>query len=467
MNKKLSKGGRSIILVDDEPDILFGSSIMLRQAGFDNVCTIDDSRKLMPKLSETEAGVIVLDLQMPYFSGKELLSELTANHPELPVVIVTAANELETAIDCMKMGAFDFLVKPIEAGRFVTTVGNALKVNAMRLEIDSLRASLLNEKNADELAFLPIKTRSSKMKAIFSYLQAVAPTDQPVLITGETGVGKELIARAIHDLSGRNGAFVAINSAGLDDHMFADTLFGHKKGAFTGADQTREGMIATAAGGTLFLDEIGDMSSACQIKLLRLLQEGEYFQLGSDVSSRNQARLVVATNRDLETDTAEGVFRRDLYYRFSAHRVCVIPLRERVEDIPLLFETFLREGAHLLHKKVPDYPVELSEYLCSYSFPGNVRQLRAMIFDALTRHKGGILSMSTFRETIGVDLPKAKVTALGNNELINLSGTFPTLKQMEQRLVDAALGRSGGNQRAAAELLGISRQALNQRLCKK
>ena len=457
-----------IVLVDDEPQILFGSSIMLRQAGLAHVKTLEDSRELMPLLAVQEPGVIVLDLQMPHLSGKELLGEITRSYPHLPVIIVTAANELDTAIDCMRTGAFDYMVKPIEANRFVTSVRKALEINAMRREIESLRESLLNGRLANKEAFAPIKTRSSRMNAIFRYLEAVAPTDQPVMITGETGVGKELVARAIHDLSGLKGAFVAVNSAGFDDHMFSDALFGHKKGSFTGADLARDGMIVRAAGGTLFLDEIGEMNPTSQVKLLRLLQEGEYFALGSDVPSSNQARIVVATNRDLAADMAEGKFRRDLFYRLCAHRVHVPPLRERAEDIPLLLEHFLEEAAQSIGKKVTEYPHELTGLLCSYRFPGNVRELRALVFDAVTRYKGGMLSLSSFQEAM-VPGPPQPLAMSENGECgwLNLSGSFPTLDQIRECLIAAALERSGGNQRAAASLLGISRQALNQWLSKK
>jgi DNA-binding NtrC family response regulator len=342
-------------------------------------------------------------------------------------------------------------------------------MNALRREIYLLKENLLSGRVQNEAAFAAFTTRNAAMKGLFGYLEAVGPTNQPVLITGETGVGKELVARALHELSGRSGAFVAVNSAGLDDLMFADTLFGHRKGAFTGADQLREGMITRAADGTLFLDEIGDLNPASQIKLLRLLQEGEYYPLGSDAPLRNRARIVVATNCGLEEMIAAGAFRKDLYYRLCAHKVHIPPLRTRAEDIPLLLETFLEEAAASLQKKKPGYPPELVTYLGSYHFPGNIRELRAMIFDAVTRHQGGQLSMATFREAIGREiLPGATLDTSGAEEqFLNLSGKFPTLKELEQSLIAAAVRRSSGNQRTAAELLGISRQALNQRLSKK
>lgn len=469
MSAHVNKKGASdlILLVDDEPQILFGSSLMLRQAGFGRVKTLDDIRQLLPLLAQEEPGVIVLDLQMPHMSGKDMLGELSCAFPGLPVIIVTAANELDTAIDCMKLGAFDYIVKPVDGTRFVTSVRKALDRQAMQREIESLRESLLTGGPFNEEAFAEIKTRSPRMKAIFSYLEAVAPTEQPVLITGETGVGKELIARALHELSGRRGAFVPVNSGGVDDHVFSDTLFGHKRGAFTGADHARDGMIARASGGTLFLDEIGEMSPATQVKLLRLLQEGEYYPLGSDLPAANRARVVVATNRDLGAAIKEGSFRRDLYYRLCAHQVHIPPLRERTEDIPLLLESFVEKAARTLGKEVPAYPHELAGLLAGYDFPGNVRELRAMVFDAVTRHKGGKLAASSFRGATGARLPAVAPSPDDGCEWLNLSGRFPTLAELAQSLIDAALKRSGGNQRAAAELLGISRQALNQRISKK
>ncbi|HEY6872319.1 MAG TPA: sigma-54 dependent transcriptional regulator [Geobacteraceae bacterium] len=460
----------AVVLVDDEPEILFSYTVMLRRAGVSTLRTVGESRDLLPLLAGLEAGAIVLDLQMPHLSGKELLDEIVAAYPHVPVIIVTAANELDTAVACMKAGAFDYLVKPIEPNRFVTSVRKALEMNALRREVSSLKESLLTGELRNEGAFAGITTRNARMKALFGYLEAIAGTDQPVLITGETGAGKELAARALHCLSRRPGEFVAVNIAGLDDLMFSDTLFGHTRGAFTGADQAREGMVARAAGGTLFLDEIGDMGTACQVKLLRLLQDGEYHPLGSDAPRAGDARIVAATNRDMESLMAEGKFRKDLYYRLYAHRAHIPPLRERPEDIPLLLEQFLQEAARFLHKKKPAYPPDLHRYLAAYHFPGNVRELRSMVFDAVARHKGGVLSTAAFRESIGHNPPPAPSASRACPEIkewLQLSGRIPTLREMEECLVAEALNISGGNQGAAAGLLGISRQALNKRLSRK
>lgn len=457
-----------IVLVDDEPEILFSSAAILRRAGLDNLHTLEDSRKLLPLLAEQEVAVIVLDLWMPHFSGQELLEKVISDYPQVPVIVMTAASEIETAVACIKAGAFDYLVKPVEISRFISCIRRALEMNSLRHENSSLRESLLTGQLKREDAFSEIITQESRMKAIFGYLEAVAETGQPVLIAGETGVGKERLVRVLHKLSGRKGELVAVNVAGLDDMMFSDTLFGHKKGAYTGAEQARDGMIAKAAGGTLFLDEIGDLNLASQVKLLRLLQEGEYYPLGSDVIRRTDARIVVATNQNLRNLMAEGKFRKDLFFRLSAHQVNVPPLRERKKDIPLLLDHFLGEAACIFNKKKPTLPPELVNYLSLYHFPGNIREFRAMIFDAMARHTQGMLSMSVFKSQIGQQTAcvDSSPATLEFNWPNGLSGRFPTLKEAENYLIEEALARANGNQGAAASFLGISRQALNQRLAR-
>lgn len=459
-----------ILLVDDEVEILFSTSFLFQSEGFANVTTESDSRKVMEVLNRQEAALILLDLNMPYLSGFELLKSIRAEFPHIPVIVMTAANEVEMAVECMRAGAFDYFVKPAEKGRLLASAGKALEMHCLRRELSLLKSQLLAEGSAAHHPFAPIITRSGKMHSIFRYLTAIAGTEQPVLIAGETGVGKELIARSVHAASGRSGPFVAVNVAGLDDHMFSDTLFGHVKGAFTGADATRDGLAARAAGGTLFLDEIGDLLPQSQIKLLRLLQEHEYFPLGSDVTRRCEARVVVATNRNLLEMIGENTFRKDLYYRLGAHQVSIPPLRERSEDIPLLLDHFLDEAAAELHRKRPTVPDELYAYLEAYDFPGNVRELKALLFDAVARHEKGVLSLALFRERIGS--PRAEVR---HDPLSFLNGpavpgdkrAMPTLKEAEEALIAHALGLAKGNQGIAAAYLGITRQALNKRLIRK
>lgn len=459
-----------VVLVDDDPQILLGSSIILKRSGMINVVTIQDSRELMPYLSSNNVSAVVLDLTMPYKSGTELLPDIKHAFPNLQVIVMTAVEELDTAISCMKYGALDYLVKPVDEPRLISAVRRAVEVFNLKNEVNLLKEHLLSGKISDEEAFDSITTQSSKMRSIFKYIEAIARTNQPVLISGETGSGKELIARAIHKASARNGEFVAVNIAGVDDAFFSDMLFGHKRGAFSGADTNRDGLIEQAAGGTLFLDEIGDLSESSQTKLLRLLQEQEYYPIGSDTAKRSDARIVVATNCDLNQHMSEKKFRKDLYFRLRSHQINLPPLRERSEDIPLLAAQFLKDASEEMGKKMPSPPAELFNLLSAYHFPGNVRELRAMIFDAVACHKTGVLSMQSFKSYIGSisngRLDSAPANSEDKNLHIEMTRGFPTLKEVQQYLINEALKRSGGNQGIAASLLGITRQALNKRLNK-
>ncbi|GFE60453.1 sigma-54 dependent transcriptional regulator [Geobacter sp. AOG2] len=456
----------AVLLVDDEEDLLFSTSLILRREGFANVLTQSDSRRVAATLEEQPVAVLVLDMTMPHLSGLDLLRHVKTIHPGLPVVMMTAVNDVETAVACMQAGADNYLVKPVDRARLIATVRTCYDLGRTRAELDRLRHQLSTGTLRDEKAFRDIITASSRMRSIFFYLESVAPSRQPVLITGETGTGKELVARAIHTLSGLTGPFVAVNLAGLDDTMFSDTLFGHQRGAFTGADRPREGLIGRAAGGTLFLDEIGELSLSSQVKLLRLLQEGEYLPLGSDVSSTSDARIVAATHADLKAGRDSGRFRPDLYYRLCAHQVALPPLRERPEDIPLLLEYFLDKAAQALNKPRPIVPAELSHYLAAYRFPGNIRELESLVRDALARHSGRILSLEPFLAVIGGNLVGSShgVPSEGHCSACFWGDRFPTLKDTEEYLIAEALRLAGGNQRLAASYLGITRQALNKRL---
>ena len=455
-----------VVLVDDEPSVLHGARLVLASHGIPDPLTIDDSRELMPLLAEREVAAVVLDLFMPYLSGTQLLARLTKEYPELPVIVMTANQEIETAVACMKEGAFDYLVKPVEESRFVSSVRRALELRALRRQMDALKDRLIRDRLEHGEAFSRIVTVSRKMRSLFQYLEAISGSGEPVLILGETGTGKELLAEAVHRLSGRRGAFVTVNVGGLDDTLFSDTLFGHRKGAFSGADTRREGMIARAAGGTLFLDEIGDLSPASQVKLLRLLQEGQYYPLGSDVATMSDARILCATHRQLDAHLAEEKFRSDLYFRLSVHQIEIPALRQRAEDIPVLAAFFIAEAAESLGKKAPEASPELLTLLGNYHFPGNVRELRAMIFDAVARHKSGpILAVASFRKAV-----KKQVNAAPSSDVAavdpNLQERFPTLKEAQNRHIAEAMRRAGNNQGTAAAMLGISRPALNRRLAR-
>jgi DNA-binding NtrC family response regulator len=315
-------------------------------------------------------------------------------------------------------------------------------------------------------AFAEIITSNTQMFSIFQYLESVAQTLEPILITGETGVGKELIARCIHKLSGVKGNLVIVNVAGLDDNVFSDTLFGHVRGAFTGADQTRRGLVEQSSGGTLFLDEIGDLSHASQVKLLRLIQEGEYLPLGQDEPSYTDARIVTATNEDLWGLQRAGKFRKDLNFRLRTHHVHIPPLSERMDDIELLVEHFLAEAANALNMKKPTPPKELFTLLGTYSFPGNIRELRAMIFEAVSRHTSRILSLDVFKAHIAREKENraTKEPKIDEASPFKYLKELPSIKRATLMLVAEAVRRANGNQSIAAKMLGISQPALSKRL---
>jgi DNA-binding NtrC family response regulator len=407
-----------------------------------------------------------MDLTMPHLSGEELLRQIREQHPGIATIVISGMNQVETAVNCMKLGAFEYFVKTTEEDRLVNGVLRAIRMLELERENREMSNGMISGQLRHPDLFAPIVTTDRSMISIFSYLEAIARSSQPLLITGESGVGKELIARAFHALSGCKGALVSINVAGLDDTVFTDTLFGHMRGAFTGADQVRRGMIEEAADGTLFLDEIGDLSISSQVKLLRLLQEGEYFPLGSDMSKKLKARVIVSTHQDLAAKQVDGSFRRDLYYRLCTHQVHVPPLRERKGDISLLLDHFIKEAARSLEKKKPTPPKELYQLLAAYNFPGNIRELRAMVYDAVSSHNEGTLSMKSFHTAIGRSGTGKGQTVSLDSEQNTYSDyeRLPTLRESVSQLVEEAMARASGNQSIAARLLGITQSALCKRL---
>jgi DNA-binding NtrC family response regulator len=455
-----------ILLVDDETQVLLLYSSLLKSSGIEQVVTLDDSRRVLPFLRDNRVLAVLTDLNMPFLSGRDLLAQVRQEFPEIPVLIVTGVDDIDTAVDCMRLGASDYLVKPVEKSRLVSSLQRTLEIARLQDQVSSLTRHLLSGGLRNPGAFAHLVTGSPKMLSLFKYVEVVADSPYPALIFGETGVGKELVARALHLAGNPERPFIGVNVAGLDDNMFSDTLFGHKKGAFTGAETHRDGLISQAQDGTIFLDEIGDLNPTSQVKLLRLIQEKEYYPLGIDQPKKTNARIVCSTNHELKKLVDKGSFRKDLYFRLNTHVITVPPLRERREDIPMLLGHFLEEAAQDLRKRTPTPPPELLALLAAYEFPGNVRELQTLIADAVSRHRTGVLSMESFRQAIAAGAAGASVAAADTAAMSAESylANLPTLKQAEEFLVRRALEQAKGNQGIAASLLGVTRQALNKRL---
>lgn len=460
-------GQRTVLLVNDNPEAVELTRLLLMDAGIGNVLVLPDSQSVPAALERYDVALMVLNIT-PDLNCTDLLTLIRKDYPQIPVIIETGSTDVETAVHCMKSGVFDYLVTPTDPGRLILAVKNALDFGNPQQEASSLKEYLLNDRLEHAEAFSGIKTASRKMRAIFQYTEVVARSPQPVLISGETGVGKELFALAIHRISGVSGQFVSINVAGLDDAMFSDTLFGHKRGAFTGADQARDGLVCKAGMGTLFLDEIGDLNEHSQVKLLRLLQEREYYPVGSDQVKTSSARIILATNVDLAARIKEGRFRRDLYFRLCTHQIRIPALRERPEDIPLLFDTFMEESAQHFGRDIPAASPGLKAALASYAFPGNVRELQAKVSDAIARHDGGKLSLKDFPDipAAAEQMPPSPPadSADANTGVYAVFGRLPTFREIEDYLIKEAMRVSGGNYAATASLLGVTRQTISKRL---
>lgn len=454
----------SLLIVDDEESWLRSLTFsLLSAAAISNVLTCQDGREVMDILEDEDVGLVLLDLTMPYIQGEDLLLQILSRHPETKVVVITGRNDVDTAVRCMKNGAFDYYIKISGEERLVTGIQHVIRM--IELERQNRRASncILKKEFEHPEAFSDMVVASDCLLDIFRYVEAIAPSREPVLITGESGVGKEQIARAIHKVWGR-GEMISVNMAGLSDTMLEDTLFGHKKGAFTSAQDERGGLVLRAQDGTLFLDEIGEMSSTAQAKLLRFIQEGEYYPVGSDVPRVLSCRVVVATNRDMGKGLQDGSFRADLFFRFP-HHIHIPPLRERREDIPLLVALFLEHAATVYNREWQTISSEAMLMLSRYGWPGNVRELQKIMLHAASLRKN-CLEVEDF-------LPLMDIKAVGETDpphaknlldiLIKID-SVPTFAEMKQIMTSAAMIRSNGKQVLAAKMLGISQPALSKRL---
>lgn len=454
---------RPLLLVDDDEDWSRSFCRALHCAGLSNVQVCTNPGEVMPMLERQEIEMVLLDVELPQVRGDRMLEEIRRRHPDIPVLMVTALEDVDLTMRCMQAGAANFLIKTTHKSQLVAMVQQTLNMRDLQRVSGNLKQALLEKRLRKPEALQEILTCDQAMHLLFQYLEAVAESPEPLLITGETGTGKELIARALHRLSVRPGPLVAVNVAGLDDEAFSDTLFGHIRGAFTGALDRRGGLVERAEGGTLFLDEIGDLCVGSQVKLLRLLQEGEYLPLGADAPRRCDIRIVAATHCDLSNAQREGRFRKDLFYRLRTHHVNIPPLRNRPDDIPLLAAHFLEEACSMQGRRTPDLPQEVVRRLLDHPFPGNIRELRAIMHDAASRMQGDELHPGLFHHLTAKEGTAARPQRSATDLFRNVT-VLPSLKEAQELLIAEALRRTHHNQAAAASLIGVTRQAINQRL---
>jgi two-component system response regulator HydG len=405
-------------------------------------------------LATEEFDVVVTDINMPRLKGTELCERIILNHPEVPVVLITAFGSFDTAIAAIRAGAYDFLTKPFKIDELALTIEHAAQQRALREEVKRLRRAVTESQTFDEIV-----GSSPAMKKVFELLERVAETDTTVLVTGETGTGKELIARALHKRGRRKAApFLAINCAALPEPLLESELFGHAKGAFTDAKAARTGLFVQATGGTLFLDEVGEMPPGMQVKLLRALQERVVRPVGGDAEVPFDVRIVAATNQNLEKAVSAGTFREDLFYRLNVIQLELPPLRARGNDVLLLSQRFVEHFAARASKKVLGLSSGAAEKLLGYSWPGNVRELQNCVERAVALTRQEQLTVEDLPEKIR-DYKAAHVFVASNDP-----AELAPMDEVERRYILHVLEATGGNKRHAARVLGFDRKTLYRKL---
>jgi DNA-binding NtrC family response regulator len=445
----------SILLVDDEEKILKALGRALREAGHDVVETTSPKRA-QRLLSERTFDLLVVDNVMPELGGLDLIREYVTSTPDQErsqILMMTAHATVESAIEAMKLGALDYLQKPFEIDELLVVVRRALEHQRLRTEHHYLRTE-----RDEQFDHYGIVGKSRAMEEVIERAELVAKTKSTVLITGETGTGKELVARAIHDRSAqREMPLIKVNCAAIPETLLESELFGHVRGAFTGATTTKKGKFALANGGSIFLDEIGTMSTALQPKLLRVLQEREFEPLGAERVERSDVRIIAATNRDLRQMVADGRFQEDLFYRLNVIPIAIPPLRERREDIPALVAYFVTKHAQRVGRQIERLGEGVLTGLQQYDWPGNVRELENTVERAVVLSQGPVIPASAV-SVLGA--PAAPVTGLPSLKLRQ------NIQWVERETVRRALETAGGVKKDAAELLGISQRALSYYLAK-
>ena len=444
-----------VYVVDDDPDLRSLMTLWFKKDGCD-VISFEKGEECLKSIAEEVPQLVCLDLMMPGMSGLDVLKYIRLHNPALPVIVLTADDSAHTAVAAMKLGAQDYITKPLEKIRVLSTARNAISAGQLSLKVKQL------EREAAGLGFPGIVGNSTAMKHIFRQMDRLSVSDVSVLIHGESGTGKELVAKAIHEASNRRrGKFVAVNSAAIPESLLESELFGHEKGSFTGAITRRIGRVEEANGGTLFLDEIGELAAPVQAKLLRVLQERNFQRVGGTATIASDFRLITATHRDLAKEVKSGRFREDLFFRLAVYELTLPPLRERKEDIPLLVETFLRRDKSAVAQQVRGFSTEALALLLRYGWPGNIRELQNVVQRAVV--------MATEDQLQIRDLPSHLVALVSDdsrNESRAEKASSGSLDDAARKLLIAAIQKHHGNASATMRELNIGRTRFYRMLSK-
>jgi DNA-binding NtrC family response regulator len=443
-----------VLVIDDDIAVLNYFMILLAQTQRYETKVLSDSTQAFEAIDSGSFDAILLDMDMPVVHGREVLKYVKEKYPEIEVIVVTGVEEVPLAVESMKAGAYDYLCKPIDENRLLLTLDRALERSQLRVEISKLRDQVSLEGLRHKEAFKSILTRDKSFLRVLQRVDQIAESENYVLIWGESGTGKELVARAIHQISRRRDRpFIAVNAGAFASELFSSEFFGHEKGAFTGAIRSKAGFFEEADGGTLLLDEIGELELPVQSKLLRVLQEGEYFRVGSTEKRGSDVRIIACTNRDLADEIEKGRFRRDLYYRLNICSVYLPPLRDRQGDIELLAIHFLEKHNRLNHKSISLIDQDFIDILEMYDFPGNVRELENIIAESVVVEIGRSLSRRS--------LPRYILSAVATSRaLIVPASARKSLADVEAEHIRRMLELADGNRTVTAEILGISRVSL-------
>ena len=442
----------TILIVDDEKNIRSGLEIAFEDEGY-SVIAASNGKEAWDLVNKNNVDLVITDLRMPEMDGYELLKRMTSAYPTLPVIVLTGHGTIETAVETMRDGAIDFFTKPVDIDKLLLVVRKSIAASTLAEQNRKLAEEI--DKLKKQQGYGRIIGKSGKISELLQTINQVASTRATVLVTGESGTGKELVADAIEALSDRHGRpFIKVHCASLSSSLLEDELFGHEKGAFTGAVAQKKGRFELADTGTLFLDEIGEIDAATQVKLLRVLQERQFERVGGEKTITVDVRVICATNRDLAEEVKAGRFREDLYYRLNVVHITVPPLRERKEDIELLSQDFLKTFNSEDGRKIEGFTPQARKALYSYSWPGNVRELRNSIEAAVVLCRGHVIDVD--------DLP-SQIRERSSESSVTL--TLPiTLDAAEKRLIEDTISFCNGNKTKAADLLGIGRKTLHRKL---